>query len=88
MATVEQVIETATEFMLKSPPGELKEVVNDIRHLLADESILNSTILPTFREYNTEQMIQVPFQDHAILITKEGEVFIPSPSLGTLNHTF
>jgi len=74
MATVEQVIETATEFMLKSPPGELTEVVHDIRRLLADESILNSTILPTFREYNTEQMVQVPLQTHSFLITKEGEI--------------
>lgn len=76
MATLEQVLATATDFMLKSPPGELKEVVNDIRHLLADESILNPTIFPTFREYNTEQMIQVPLpdKDYSILICKEGEV--------------
>jgi len=76
MATIEQVVETATEFMLKSPPGELKEVVQDIRRLIADESILNSTIHPTFREYNTEQMLQVPLDNkgHAFLITKEGEV--------------
>jgi len=74
MATVEQVLETATEFMLKSPPGELKEVVHDIRRLISDESILNSTIGATFREYNTDQMIQVPFQDHVMLVTKEGEI--------------
>lgn len=76
MASNRQAITAATDLLLKSPPGEFKEVLNDIRHLLADESILNGTILATCREYNTEQMLQVPMPDadYATLITKHGEV--------------
>jgi hypothetical protein len=59
MATQQDVLEIVTDFMLNAPPGEFLDVVHDIRGLLADETILNSTALPTFREYNTDQMIQV-----------------------------
>jgi len=82
MATQQEVLEIVTDFMLNAPPGEFLDVVHDIRGLLADESILNSTALPTFREYNTDHMIQIslPIPDSAegaqyqVLITKEAEV--------------
>jgi capping protein alpha len=72
----EEVVEIVTGFLLNSPPGEFMEVVTDVRGLLTDESILNETAPSTFREYNTDQMIQVqsPGNNHKFLITKFGEV--------------
>lgn len=72
----EEVIEIVTGFLLNSPPGEFMEVVTDVRGLLTNESIINSSAPATFREYNTDQMLEVqsPGGSHKVLITKEGEV--------------
>jgi len=72
----EEIVEIATNFLLHAPPGEFMEVVTDVRALLPSESLLNSTAHATFREYNTEQMVQVnsPGNKHQVVITKYGEV--------------
>jgi len=72
----DEVVEIVTGFLLNSPPGEFMEVVTDVRGLLSDESILNTSAPATFREYNTDQMLEVasPGGNHKVLITKEGEV--------------
>lgn len=74
--TEEELIDIANGFLLNSPPGEFLEVVTDVRNLLPNESMINSTAAATFREYNTEQMVRVdsPNHDHKVLITKFGEV--------------
>jgi len=73
--TQEELIEIANNFILSSPPGELGEVVTDVRALLPDERMINATAGRTFREYNTEQMIAVDSpKGHKVLITKYGEV--------------
>lgn len=48
----------------------------DVRGLLDDESVLNSSAPNTFREYNTDQLVpvQVPGQQHETLVSKDGEV--------------
>jgi len=74
--TEEEQIEIVNNFLLNSPPGEFMEVVTDVRALLSNESIINESAPTTFRQYNTEQMIQVesPGNSHKVLITKYGEV--------------
>ncbi|KAL6064710.1 F-actin-capping protein subunit alpha [Balamuthia mandrillaris] len=74
--TKEEVVEIVTGFLLNSPPGEFMEVVTDVRGLLPDESVINESAPRTFREYNTDQMLQVqsPGHSHKVLITKFGEV--------------
>jgi len=76
MATQDELIAIANNFLLNSPPGEFHEVVTDIRGILTDDSILNETAPATFREYNTEQYlpVQSPGYEHQVLITKIGEV--------------
>merc|ERR1711934_715309 len=61
--------------MLTSPPGEFMEVVTDIRGLLSNEALLNSSAPATFRQYNQEQMLiaQSP-AGHNFLISEYGEV--------------
>jgi len=74
--TKEELIVIANNFLLSSPPGEFMEVVTDVRALLPNESMINDSAPKTFREYNTEQMVQVdsPGHSHKVLITKYGEV--------------
>jgi len=76
MATEEELVDIVNGFLLNSPPGEFMEVVTDVRALLPNESMINESAPRTFREYNTEQMIQVesPGHQHKVLITKYGEV--------------
>jgi len=72
----EEIVEIVTGFLLHSPPGEFMEVVTDVRGLLPNESVINSSAPATFREYNTDQMLEVqsPGGNHKVLITKEGEL--------------
>jgi len=74
--TQEELVDIANGFLLSSPPGEFMEVVTDVRALLPSESMINESAPRTFREYNTEQMVQVesPGNSHKVLITKYGEV--------------
>jgi len=74
--TEEELVQIATNFLLNSPPGEFMDVVTDVRALIPNEQLLNNAAPETFREYNTEQMIQVtsPHNKHQVLITKHGEV--------------
>jgi len=71
-----EIIQICNGFLLSSPPGELMEVVTDVRGLLGNDAILNDSAPATFREYNTEQMLQVkaPNGSHQVLITKYGEI--------------
>jgi len=52
------------------------EVVTDVRGLLRDETLLNSSAPSTFRAYNTDQFLEVqaPGGSHKLLITGEGEI--------------
>ena len=72
----QDLVNLANNFILSSPPGELLEVVTDVRGLLPDESILNESAPNTFREWNTDQMLEVtpPGSSHQVLITKFGEI--------------
>jgi len=71
----DEIIDIANNFLLSSPPGEFMEVVTDVRALLPNESLINESAPRTFREYNTEQMVQVDSpKGHKVLITKYGEV--------------
>jgi len=74
--TEEELVDIANNFLLNAPPGEFMEVVTDVRALLPNESLINESAPRTFREYNTEQMIQVeaPGGGHKVLISKYGEV--------------
>lgn len=74
--TEADLVNIATNFLLNAPPGEFMEVVTDVRALLPKEAMLNNTANETFKQYNTDQMIQVdaPGGTHKVLITKHGEV--------------
>lgn len=74
--TQEDIIQIANGFLLNAPPGEFMEVVTDVRGLIKDDSIINSTAPTTFRQYNTDQMLLVnsPKGNHRVVISKYGEL--------------
>jgi len=61
-------------FLLNAPPGEFIEVVQDVKFLLNDDTLLNSVAPSAFKEYNTEQFSVVTKGDLKGIVTKFGEV--------------
>jgi len=76
MASQSQLVNIANNFLLNAPPGEFMEVVTDVRALLPQESMLNSTAPTTFKKYNEDQMVQADSQDgsHRFLVTQYAEL--------------
>lgn len=72
--TEAEIVNIANSFILSAPPGELNEVVSDVRVLLQNDELLNRNALETFRSYNTTQMIQIQNGDHDALVTKFNEI--------------
>lgn len=72
--TEDELLQIANGYLLTAPPGEFNEVVSDVRQLVNNDALLNRTALNIFKQYNTEQMIQVTNGDHEVLITKSGEI--------------
>lgn len=65
-------IKTASDFLLQAPPGEINDVLNDIRNIIADDESLESGILPALREYNISQLtvVDVPESNHQSIISE------------------
>ena len=76
MASQAQLVDIANNFLLNAPPGELMEVVTDVRALLPQESMLDATAPTTFKRYNEDQMVQADAEDksHRFLITQHAEL--------------
>ncbi|XP_063932181.1 F-actin-capping protein subunit alpha-1-like [Zophobas morio] len=66
-------VQYASEFILAAPPGELKEVLNDVRVLLNDDTLLKDYVLPRLFTYHQEQFtpVDLPNQNQT-LITSHG----------------
>jgi capping protein alpha len=74
--TEAEIIAIVKGYLLSSPPGEFSEVVTDVRGLLNNDELLSKNAADTFRNYNTDQMVQVivPGTEREALITKYGEL--------------
>ncbi|KAI5291924.1 F-actin-capping protein subunit alpha, partial [Ascosphaera acerosa] len=64
-------VEIASEFIAGAPPGELADVVNDIKGLTSDPSLIPS-LEPAFAKYNEEQLttVQLPGSSQTVLVTE------------------
>ncbi|WVW82889.1 hypothetical protein I302_104902 [Kwoniella bestiolae CBS 10118] len=54
--SLEDKCKLAAEFVQQSPPGEINDVINDIRAIINDDTALMPHVLPTLRAYNLAQL--------------------------------
>lgn len=66
-------VRIATDFIKAAPPGELKEVVNDVRVLLGNDQVLGKASR-VFYDYATEQFTAVNVDGADTLVTKTGSL--------------
>ncbi|KAF8840766.1 F-actin capping protein, alpha subunit [Paxillus ammoniavirescens] len=71
MSEADDRIEAAASFVLQSPPGEINDVLNDVRAIVNDDDTLEEGILPALQEYNLAQFIvvDVPGADHQTVVS-------------------
>ncbi|KAF9220986.1 F-actin capping protein, alpha subunit [Gyrodon lividus] len=71
MSVSDERIEVAATFVLQSPPGEINDVLNDVRVIVDDDDTLEEGILPALRDYNLAQFIvvDVPGADHQTIVS-------------------
>jgi capping protein alpha len=71
MNSVER-IQAASKFLLQSPPGEINDVLNDVRNIISDDDSLQDGVLPALLEYNLAQFttVDVPGTDHQSIVSE------------------
>jgi len=69
-----QRVSSATSFILQSPPGEINDIISDLRTIVDDDEALQAGIQPALEEYNKEQFVcvAVPGQDHQVIVSDAG----------------
>ncbi|KAJ6619516.1 F-actin-capping protein subunit alpha [Mycena sp. CBHHK59/15] len=69
-------IEAACSFLLQSPPGEINDVLNDVRNIISDDDSLHEGVLPALKEYNLTQFmtVDVPGTDHQSIVSEVARV--------------
>ncbi|KEY66866.1 hypothetical protein S7711_05220 [Stachybotrys chartarum IBT 7711] len=88
-------IETVSSFVEGAPPGELADVIADIKNLAIDTPDLISELAPAFEKYNEEQFVTVklPGSSQLVLISShnslgDGRYFdVESSSSFAFDHT-
>ncbi|KAH7097857.1 F-actin capping protein, alpha subunit [Auriculariales sp. MPI-PUGE-AT-0066] len=74
--SADERIQIASSFLLQSPPGEINDVLNDVRAIIEDDEALQTGILPALLEYNITQFttVDVPGHDHQVIISQAGQL--------------
>ncbi|KAI0084791.1 F-actin capping protein alpha subunit [Irpex rosettiformis] len=69
-------IQAASKFLLQSPPGEINDVLNDVRNIISDDDTLQAGVLPALQEYNLAQFItaSVPGRQHQSIVSEAARV--------------
>ncbi|EPQ51012.1 F-actin capping protein, alpha subunit [Gloeophyllum trabeum ATCC 11539] len=69
-------VQAAARFLLQSPPGEINDVLNDVRNIISDDDSLQEGVLPALQEYNLAQFIiaDVPGSEHQSIISEAAKI--------------
>jgi len=64
-------IAAASSFLQQSPPGEINDVLNDVRNIISDDDSLQDGVLPALQEYNLAQFmtVEVPGTSHHAIVS-------------------
>ncbi|KAL0960617.1 hypothetical protein HGRIS_005648 [Hohenbuehelia grisea] len=75
-------IAAASKFLLQSPPGEINDVLNDVRNIISDDESLQDGVRPALRDYNLQQFmtVNVPGTNHQSIISDAAR--LPSSAEG------
>ncbi|SGY81115.1 BQ5605_C009g05462 [Microbotryum silenes-dioicae] len=81
MASLQDRLQAASEFLLQSPPGEVNDVFSDIRLLVSDDNALEASIVPTLSLYNRTNYVAITLENDpstSFLLTEGGRIVSPS----------
>ncbi|KAF9454765.1 F-actin capping protein, alpha subunit [Macrolepiota fuliginosa MF-IS2] len=69
-------IQIASSFLLQAPPGEINDVLNDVRNIISDDEALQVGVKPALREYNLDQFITVeaPGMNHQCIVSEAARI--------------
>lgn len=69
-------IQAAASFVQQAPPGQINDVLNDVRVIVNDDETLEQGILPALRQYNLEQFItvEVPGTNHQTIVSDAAKI--------------
>ncbi|KAH9911499.1 F-actin-capping protein subunit alpha [Fomitopsis serialis] len=69
-------LQAASKFLLQAPPGEINDVLNDVRNIISDDDSLQEGVLPALREYNLAQFMtaDVPGHNHQSIVSEAARV--------------
>ncbi|CAE6519829.1 unnamed protein product [Rhizoctonia solani] len=71
-----QRLSAAASFILQSPPGEINDVISDLRTIVNDDDALQEGIQSSLEKYNQEQFVcvSVPGQEHQVIVSGAGSI--------------
>jgi len=74
--TTEERVQAVSQFLLQSPPGEINDVLNDVRMLVGDDESLEAGVLPALQQYNLEQFTvgEVPDAGHTSIVSAIAQI--------------
>ncbi|KDE06302.1 hypothetical protein MVLG_03342 [Microbotryum lychnidis-dioicae p1A1 Lamole] len=81
MASLQDRLQAASEFLLQSPPGEVNDVFSDVRLLVSDDNALEASIVPTLSLYNRTNYVAITLENDpstSFLLTEGGRIVSPS----------
>ncbi|CAE6478925.1 unnamed protein product [Rhizoctonia solani] len=69
-----QRLSAAASFILQSPPGEINDVISDLRTIVNDDDALQEGIQPSLEKYNQEQFVcvTIPGNEHQVIVSSAG----------------
>eukprot|EP00164_Ancoracysta_twista_P000888 GFYU01001169.1.p1 GENE.GFYU01001169.1~~GFYU01001169.1.p1 ORF type:complete len:288 (+),score=72.50 GFYU01001169.1:123-986(+) len=70
----EEKLKIVSHFLLSAPPGEINEVLADVKELVQNDALVDKALPNVFRSYNTENFATVKSGDHDVILCKAGEV--------------
>ena len=71
----EEKLKIATHFLLSSPAGEIKELVNDVKNIIPSSVLNEDSIKSIFRTHNIDQQtLGETTNGDVMLVSKHGEI--------------
>ncbi|CAE6502477.1 unnamed protein product [Rhizoctonia solani] len=69
-----QRLSAAASFIIQSPPGEINDVISDLRTIVNDDDALQDGIQPSLEKYNQDQFVcvTVPGHEHQVIVSNAG----------------